>query len=217
MDSSTVTTTGNKRHFYSNWAEFVSDVVSPPVVWAIMAFVIADRDATSAGEAVVWALVYIALLSVIPTLYILIQVRRGNITDMHMPLREERIRPFLVAIASGIMAVLLFDIIGASVWMRVFMISSLVQLILMALITTMWQISVHTMCITAALATVALLVNASVALLLTPLIAIVALARLRLHRHTLSQVMAGIIVGGISVALLLGIAGLLEPSLWAHH
>ena len=97
------------------------------------------------------------------------------------------------------------------------MISSLVQIILMALITTVWQISVHTMCITAALATIAILFNAGIALLLAPLIAIVALARLRLHRHTLSQVVAGIIVGGVSVSLLLGIAGLLEPSLWTHR
>ncbi|HLY25001.1 MAG TPA: hypothetical protein VKQ72_01600 [Aggregatilineales bacterium] len=212
-----MTASSNKPHFYSNWAEFISDVISPPVVWAIMAFVIAGRDANSAGEAITWALIYITLLSVIPTLYILIQVRRGNITDMHMPLREERIRPFFVAIASGILAILLFSAIGASVWMRVFMISSLVQLILMALITTMWQISVHTMCISAALATIALMFNASIALLLAPLIVIVALARLRLHRHTLSQVVAGIVVGGVSVGVLLGLAGLLDPSLWAHR
>src|SRR5579859_7814012 len=120
-----MTAATNKRRFYSNWAEFVSDVISPPVVWAIMAFVIAGRDAPSVEKAVLWAFVYIVLLSVLPTLYILIQVRRGNITDMHMPLREERIRPFLVAIASGILGVFLLEAIGASLLMRVFMISSL--------------------------------------------------------------------------------------------
>jgi membrane-associated phospholipid phosphatase len=212
-----MTTITHKRRFYSNWAEFVSDVISPPVVWAVMAFVIASRDAPSTEKAVTWALVYIGLLAAIPTLYILIQVRRGNITDMHMPRREERIRPFLVAIASGVLAVLLLNVIGASAVMRVFMISSLVQLILMALISTVWQISVHTMSISAALATIAVMFNAAIAILFTPLIALVALARLRLHRHTPSQVIAGIVLGSVSVGAILALAGLLEPGLWAQR
>src|SRR5262249_53933025 len=126
-----------------DWAEFVSNVVSPPVVWSIMAFPIAALDAPSTGKMLTWALIYVVLVSVMPTLYILLQVRRGNIADMHMPNREERIRPFIVSIITTSLAVVILYLSSASPIMRLFAISSLIQLTLMALITTMWQISIH--------------------------------------------------------------------------
>jgi hypothetical protein len=202
---------------YADWAEFVSNVVSPPVVWSILAFPIAALDAPSTSKMLTWAMIYVVLVSAAPTLYILLQVRRGNIADMHMPNREERIRPFIVSIITTSIAVVVLYVSSASPIMRLFAISSLIQLTLMALITTMWQISIHMISISGVVVTVGALFGATPVLLTAPLVPLVALARLKLHRHTRAQVIAGIILGALSVSALLVMASNLEPGLFSHH
>ncbi len=200
----------------SGWAQIVSDVISPPVVWALMALPIAGRNARSPQDTLNWAGIYIFIVAMVPTFYIALQVRRGNITDLHMPNREERIRPFVVSTISTALATVLLYQINASAIMRLFAMSSLIQLVIMALITTMWQISIHTMSITGAVITAGTLFGIPIAIVLAPLIVIVALARLKLRRHTRAQVIAGFVVGAISVSTLLAIAGLMEPSIWSR-
>src|SRR5258708_35884918 len=137
--------------------------------------------------------------------------------DMHMPKREERIRPFIVSIITTSIAVVALYVSSASPIMRLFAISSLIQLTLMALITTMWQISIHMISISGVVVTVGALFGATPVLLTAPLVPLVALARLKLHRHTRSQVVAGIILGALSVSALLAMASSLEPGLFSHH
>lgn len=201
----------------SDWAKIVSDVVSPPVVWAIMAFPVAARDAPNTERALTWAFLYVFLLALLPTFYVLLQVRRGNITDRHMPLREERIRPFFVLLLGAIIATLAFNAIGASATMWLFILSNLIQIALMTLISMFWQISIHMMSITGAVVLVGVLFGIVPALIMSPLILIVALARLKLKRHTRAQVIAGIIVGGLSVGLLLAAVATIQPGVWSQH
>jgi hypothetical protein len=200
----------------SRWAQIVSDVVSPPVVWSLMSIPIAARNSASSQDTWKWAGIYIFIVAMIPTFYIALQVRRGNITDLHMPNREERIRPFVVSTISAALATVLLYQINASSIMKLFAMSSLLQLVIMALITIMWQISIHTFSITGAVITAGALFGWPIAWVLAPLIIIVGMARLRLRRHTRAQVYAGVFVGAISVSGLLVIAGLMEPSIWSR-
>jgi hypothetical protein len=200
-----------------SWAKIVSDVFSPPVVWAVMSIPIASRDAPSSDKAVLWAFIYIVMLALVPILYILFQVRRGNITDMHMPERSERIRPFVVSIFSAIAASVLLKAADASALMMWFVLSSLIQLFVMIVITRVWKISIHMIGITGMVITVGVMFGLVPALILLPLVPIVGVARLNLHRHTRSQVIAGIIVGGISVSSLLALASILEPGVWSRY
>src|SRR5687767_3686269 len=85
---------------HSTWARIVSDLLSPPVIWAVLAFPIAFRDSNTSGEAVKWALLYGFLVCWLPLLYIAWNVRRGNITDLHIQMRHQRLRPFLVTLVS---------------------------------------------------------------------------------------------------------------------
>ncbi|MEP7287589.1 MAG: hypothetical protein ABI947_17665 [Chloroflexota bacterium] len=208
---------GEINSLNSGWAKLVSDVVSPPVVWALMAIPIAGRNAPSTYDGVTWALIYILLVSAAPLLYILIQVRRGNITDMHMPQREERLRPFIVSAIMAALATFILHAIGASAIMQLFVLSSLLQIVLMAIITTIWQISIHAISIAGAVITAGALYGMTVAFVLLPLVVIVGLARLKLRRHTRAQVVAGVAVGAISVTTLLTLAGVFVPGIWGHN
>ena len=194
----------NVSRFY--WARLISDLVSPPVVWAVMIFPIAFREADSEAQAMLWGLTYGVLVCLIPGLYIAWMVRRGSITDIHMRLREERLRPFLVSIACTGLAWWALRLMGAPSVVPLVAIVTLVQLATMAVITLVWQISIHTMSITSAVVATGILFGVGPALLVSPLVPLVGAARLKLQRHTLAQVIAGILVGALVTVMLYAVA-----------
>ena len=200
-----------------NWAKAVSNVVSPPVVWGLMAIPIAERDAPSTGEALAWALAYIFFFSIVPILYVSLQVKRGIITDMHMPIREERIRPFLVSLMSGTLGLIVLNKLDVSGLMNLFVVTTLLQLALMGLITSFWQISAHMISITGATVIVAVIFGLLPAIIIAPLIPLVAFARLNLLRHTRAQVVAGVVVGAVCIGGFLWAVGMIEPDIWARR
>ena len=78
-----------------------------------------------------------------------------------------------------------------------------------AIITLMWQISMHAMSITSATIAVGVFFSVGSALLLVPLVVLVSAARLSLKRHTPAQILAGTLVGAlVPVIVLLLIAAL---------
>jgi len=173
----------------------VSDILSPPVVWALLAFPIAFRDAASQSQALTWALVYIALVCILPIIYIALMVRRGTITDIHMRVRTQRIRPFLVSIICTAIAWGILRLMGAPAVMPAFALFSMVQLAIMLAITFVWQISIHAISISGATVALAILFGAIPALLTAPLVLLVGAARIKLERHTPAQVIVGTCVG----------------------
>lgn len=186
-----------------SWARLVSNVLSPPVIWGFLAFPIAFREADSAAQALLWALTYCLMVCVLPAAYIGLMVWRGHITDLHMEVRQERIRPFLVSLIGTGLAWGLLRLMGAPPLLPLFAIVSFVLLGTMLLITTVWQISMHAMSITVAVVATGALYGLGPALLVSPLIPVVGIARLKLRRHTLAEVVAGGLLGASVTALLL--------------
>jgi hypothetical protein len=178
------------------WPRIVSDICSPPVIWGALAFPVAFYEADSLGQALLWALTYTALVCVMPALYIGLMVWRGHITDMHIQVREQRIRPFVVSLVGTGLAWLVLTWMGAPALVPMFALFSLVQIALMLVITLWWQISMHSMSITGAVVVTGALYGLVPALLLSPLIPVVGAARIKLRRHTLAQVVGGVALGG---------------------
>jgi membrane-associated phospholipid phosphatase len=188
--------------YNADWARLVSDVLSPPVVWATLAIPIALRDAPNQGEALAWAFVYILLVCLLPIVYIALMVKRGKITDIHMKVRGQRIRPFLISILCAGIAWAIFYMMDAPSLMPVFALFSLVQLLVMLIITLIWQISIHAISMSASTVALGVLFGTSPALMSAPLVVLVGAARIKLHRHTPAQVVVGTCVGVIIPLLL---------------
>jgi hypothetical protein len=202
--TTTMESTGaaNADSFHSTWARLVSDVLSPPVIWAVLAFPMAFHDAATQEQAFIAAIVYGLLVCWLPVGYIYWNVRSGKITDIHIKVRQQRLRPFLVSIlCAGVAfcALLLFD---APRLMPLFALFSLIQIAIMTVVTLVWQISMHAMSISGAVVAAAALYGTGAGLLMLPLLLVVSAARLRLRRHTLAQVIAGALVGAVMTALL---------------
>jgi hypothetical protein len=169
----------------------------------VLAFPIAFREAQTREQALLWAMTYILMVCVLPAVYIGLMVWRGYIGDIHMKERKERIRPFIVSVIGTGMAWGMLRLMGAPPLLPIFALVSLALLLSMLLITMVWQISMHSMSITCAVVATGALYGLIPALLLSPLIPVVGAARIKLRRHTLAEVIAGGILGGVMTLALL--------------
>jgi hypothetical protein len=189
------------------WARVVSNLFSPPVVWAVLVFPIALRYAPSQQQAIIGALTYGVLVCLLPILYVAWKVKQGVISDVHMPIRQQRLRPFLVSLGCTAAAWCLLRTVSASPVLPLVTLVTLGQLAAMLLITLVWQISMHAMSITCAVLTTGLFFGVLPAVLVAPLIPLVGAARLKLQRHTLAQVVGGAFVGlSLVIVMLAGFA-----------
>lgn len=181
-----------------NWARVVSDVVSPPVVWTVLAFPLALAEATQGRSgALAAATLYGFLVCWVPVIFIAWMVKRGHITDIHMKLRRQRILPFGVSITCSAGALGLLWALKAGTVLLLFSVATLLGLLVMALVTIFWQISIHAMSITSAVMVTGLVFGMGAALWVLPLVPLVAAARLNLNRHTPAQLLAGGLVGAL--------------------
>jgi hypothetical protein len=185
-----------------SWARIVSDILSPPVVWATLSFPMAARVTDDTRQALLWASVYSFFVCILPVLYVAYMVKQGRITDIHIKVRSQRILPFIVTIACSLIAIALLLLLNAPPLIPMFAIFSMLQIVIMLVITTVWQISLHAMGITSAVVAIGALFGAGAGFLFAPFIGVVGAARIKLRRHTLAQVIAGGIVGGGMTLLL---------------
>lgn len=199
----------NKKRFFKkprlSWARLVSDIISPPLVWAILVVPVAFQYSESTANAIFWAVLYGIFISLLPILYVAYHVWRGNISDIHMKNRSERIRPLLVSILCTSIVWWLFKILGAPRAFPLLALMTLLQMIIIAIITLSWQISMHTMSIAGAVVAVGIIFSVNTALMFVPVVPLVAAARLNLKRHTPAQIIAGTILGALVPIMFLGL------------
>ncbi len=173
-------------------AQWISRVASPPFV--VAAGIILSVQTIGTSAAWLWAGFYLLLVVSLPAGYVLWLVRRGEVTDFDLRLREQRLRPFLATLSSAIIAWLALFFGDAPYLLVVLAGAGWVQIALLFGITLRWKISAH--CTTVAgfvVLTWALFGSAAAPLALT--IPLVAWSRLRLRRHDLPQTLAGTLLG----------------------
>lgn len=191
------------------WARWVSDVISPPVVWVVVSLMVAVAFSDSLPEALYWAGLYSLFVCILPVMFIFYSVYTGEIGDIHMQYRHERYKPLFITIVANFLALGLLHVQGAPVAMKLLAMMSLIEVAIISFITLYWQISMHAMAITGASMALGLLLSITLGLLLIPIILLVGAARLRLDRHTPMQVFAGAMVGALAPVGLFVVALLL--------
>ena len=186
-----------------SWARLVSDLVSPPVVWAILVIPVALQYSRTTAEALMWSALYSFFICVIPLGFVAYMVKIGRIGDIHMKERRERLRPLLLSIICTTIVWWLLRVGDAPPALPLLALISLIQISIIALITLVWQISMHMMSIAGAAIAVGIIFSMSVGFLMVPLVPLVGAARLKLKRHTPAQIVAGTIIGALVPVLLL--------------
>ena len=171
-------------------ARLVADILAPAPTVAGLLLVVTWHNTPTAGEALLWTLVTISLGSLLPLLYILLQVRRGRLTDRHVRLREQRLRPLLVGTTS-LLALLAVLVLGGAPRDLVALVSALaVGLVVGTLVTLFWKISGHVGVVAGTVIILALDFGPAW-LGLAPLVLLIGWARVEVGDHTPAQAIGG--------------------------
>jgi membrane-associated phospholipid phosphatase len=172
-------------------AYVASMIFSPPVLNVVVMLLTAST--VSGGRAWAWAGIYVFLTVLVPLLYLAWLLHRGLVADLDVQLREQRIRPLLfTVVCAGLAWIVLKLGVAPQQLIAVASALSLMTMIILS-ITLWWKISVHCAAVAMAAAVTWSLFGLALPLLMgAPFIA---WARVRLHRHTVAQTIAGLLLG----------------------
>jgi membrane-associated phospholipid phosphatase len=179
-------------------ALFISNLLCPPAVAGIgMLLAAATHPAPQRWGC---AAAYIVLAICVPLLVLFGMLYRGSVSDLDVTQRHERLLPFITALGGAAAACGYLYYIEAPQLLLRFAIAHTAVMTLVFLITLYWKISVHS----AGIAGVATFFSSVIGF---PLIAfapvlLVGWSRVHLGRHTVGQVCAGGILGGLIFTLM---------------
>ena len=189
---------------HTSLARTMSDLTSPPML-AVPGLILAVSSSDMPGT-YRYAMLYLMLGVLAPLGYVLWLLKAGKVSDFHLPIREDRVRPFIVSLFCGALAVSLIITFEAPSSFVAPVIALLLQTLLLFVITLAWQISIHTATM-AGLVTFAVLALGPSAMAFLPLVPLVAWARVYLGRHTVSQTIAGACLGCLCFLALFAVRG----------
>ncbi len=169
----------------------LSAVLSPYIVLPIGTATIIGSLAASRRDWLVYAAISVLFSTVLPALFVVAQVKRGKITDVHIMDRSQRGAPFWVAIASSAIGALVLRAMGAP--MNIWSISAVLALngLILTWITSFWKISMHVAVLTATVTAALMMIPEVQAPPLLGLVPALMWARVTRGRHTLWQGVAG--------------------------
>lgn len=138
----------------------------------------------------------------LPALLILLLHRIGIVSDLSLTVRKERIFPYLITLVSYCIMIFLYYKMRMPQWFILLMTASAMIMVLAIFITLKWKISAHMLGaggLTGGVMGVSYFVEHTNPFILFILLFLmsgcVATSRLILRRHTLSQVVAGFLLG----------------------
>lgn len=176
-------------------AAITSLILSPFLVPIASTFIVVRTYAENSEQFALWTAISVAFSTGLPFVLILVMVRLGMLSGMHIAIREQRPGILLFGLGCALCGTGILHQIGAPkaiVWLGItYAINGVVFLVL----TQMWKISFHTGVTAGCVTALTLMVNSNFAwffLLLLP----IAWARIYRKRHTFIQAIAG---GGLAV------------------
>lgn len=176
-------------------ASWVSNIAAPPVLAVVGVVLVALKTAeTGAWE---WALFFGVVAVMLPLLYVVWEVHRGHISDVHVPEREQRFRPSLVALVASTAVWIIFALYPAPPLFRTLALANGLQTLVFFVITLRWKISLHSAA-AGGLTVLGITVLSSTGLWLALSVPLIVWARVRLHRHTLAQTLVGAALGAVT-------------------
>jgi hypothetical protein len=95
------------------FARLLTELLAPAPTAAVLLIVVAMHSAPTAAAALRWAGIAILFGCVLPFLYILRGVRRRQLSDHHIHVRQQRPIPILVGLASVLAGFALLTRLGA--------------------------------------------------------------------------------------------------------
>ena len=199
-------------------ANFLSTVLSPllmPTYGVFLVLWVSVLCILPYGTRVAVLLICTGITCILPLIFLSVLRHFKLVKNLHVDIREQRLIPYLFTVLCYAVAAYYLYYCHSPQWFVMFMVGSAIAVLLMALINLKWKVSAHMAGIGGIVALVYQLhvqgLSAFDLLWLLCFIIIVAgalgSARLALRRHTLWQVLAGVVVGFLSVSLTMRFLG----------
>ncbi|MCZ7664164.1 MAG: phosphatase PAP2 family protein [Thermoleophilia bacterium] len=186
-------------------ARLLSTVFQPILTGVYLLVTVSALSAPSWRSAVAWGATTSLLAAGLPAADLARRVRARRVADFHLALREQRLRPLLIALLASALSLALVAALDGPRPLEVTLTAALVNGTVLTMTTVRWKVSFH-----AATAAGSLIILwwmlGSMSALLAPLVPAIGWSRVALGRHNPNQVVVGAAAGVILTGsvLLLG-------------
>lgn len=179
-------------------ARWLTEAFQPPVVVTLVLLISPVIEPGFPGTIGYGALAAL-FVCVLPLILLLLLVRLGKVTDHHVSDRRQRAPVLLMALGSVAAGLVVLTTMHAPRSVVAMVLAIVAGIIVLAAVSPFWKISGHSAAIASStIISVLILGPEWVPLLL--LIPAVGWSRVVLHAHTLAQVVAGSLFGGLVMA-----------------
>jgi hypothetical protein len=185
-------------------AKLISEISSPFLMVFVFGLWAVAGSVSTAKDFLIFGGLCILLISFLPFLYILLQIKLGNISDIHVAVREQRSGPFIIATCGAVILALLYHFLSAPKELIALAIALIVSGTVFGVISGFWKVSIHAAAYTGAVVIVAFIINFSLLWLLV-LLPVIIWARLIRKRHSVSQAIVASLLNAVCVATTLSL------------
>ena len=179
-------------------ATWVTEVFQPPVVVSIQLLISPLAEPGFPGTVGYGALAAL-FVCVLPLIVLLVLVRLGKVTDHHVSDRKQRAPVLLMALACIAVGLLVLTAAGAPHSVIAMVLTVVGGVAVLAAVSPFWKMSGHAAAVSCAAVVSVLMLGAAWAPLLV-LVPAVCWSRVVLRAHTVAQVVAGALFGGVVMA-----------------
>ena len=177
-------------------ARFISFIANPIFIILPIPYYLVHRVTGNTLYALQWTL-FSALFMAIVGGFVWINVKRGRFSDLDVSKREQRPLLFLACLVISLWYMVGLILLKGPLVLFFLTASIIFSLIVISFINTEIKASIHVATISAVLTALSIM-QGGVNLPILSLIPIIAWARMKIHRHTLSET----VVGGVTGCLL---------------
>ncbi|MBL7165316.1 MAG: hypothetical protein ISS55_02370 [Dehalococcoidales bacterium] len=188
-------------------ANLMSRVLNPFVVSLTAILLLSYKSTSTVPDALKWSGV-MAAVSVLPVfLMVLNQTRNGKLDGILNATRRQRSGIYLLSIACAAVGYVILFWWQAPALLQVAFIGGFSSAVVFAVINLRWKISLHTGFVSA-LTVVLVMLYGWVATAAAALVLLTAWSRIELRHHSIKEVTAGALLGGLIVITVFKVSGL---------
>lgn len=179
-------------------ARVLTEVFQPPVVVTVLLLISPAVEPGFPGT-LGFALLGALFVCGLPFAYVLLMVKLGKISDHHVSDRRQRPQLLLLALVSVLAGLFVLQTLNGPVSVSVMIIALIGGIAVLAVVSAFWKMSGHASAMAAA-AVIVVLMFGPAWLPILALVPAVGWSRVVLRAHTLGQVIAGSLFGGVVIA-----------------
>lgn len=179
-------------------ARWLTETFQPPVVVSLQ-LLISPLVQPGFPETMVYGALAALFVCVVPLILLLVLVRLGKVTDHHVSDRKQRAPVLLMALGSILAGLLVLEATNAPPSVVAMVLAVVGGVVVLAAVSPFWKMSGHAAAISCSAVIAVLMLGAAWAPLLL-LVPAVGWSRVVLRAHTLAQVVAGSVFGGVVMA-----------------